>query len=441
MNLNETAADQSPQRTNGIFYGWILAGLGALLMAIATAPLYHGLPVWNPVLRNTFGWTAGQMSWAYAMIQIEGFYGPLIGLLVDKVGPRLMVFVGLVIGGIGFVLFSQIQELWHLYFVFLILSLGVSAGSWLPIITVMNHWFTRHKTRAISLVMEGFAVSGVILPLLLAWAIGGSDPNVSERFGWRNSALFIGIVCLASAIPITLLMKNRPSDLGLRPDGDPAFPDAVSQVDSNPTQFRREDYGYTLQEAIRTKAFWFMSLAQAATNIVLGTIFVHLGLLMDDRGFSLQSISIVWAVYTTVSAISILVGGYLGDRFSMRLVVFVLTTLLTMSILVLMLAQNMAMFFIFAVLFGAGTGRIPVLTAMRGVYFGSKAFAAITGISMVPANILLVVAPIYAGSVRDAYGTYDVPFLTIAAVSFLGSFLFLFLGEPTKRSPQTALPP
>ena len=157
------------RRVRGMFYGWFLAGLGTLIMALGTAPLFTGLPIWNPVLRNDFGWTPGQMSWAAAIGELEGgFLGPVQGLLVDKLGPRRMVFIGMAILGFGFVLFSQIQELWHLYAVFFIMTLGATMGSWLPMATVMNHWFIRHRTKAISLVMEGFALGGIILPLLLA---------------------------------------------------------------------------------------------------------------------------------------------------------------------------------------------------------------------------------------------------------------------------------
>ena len=433
------------RRMRGMFYGWFMAGLGALIMALGSAPLFYGLSVWNPVLRNAFGWTPGQMSWAFAIAQVEGFYAPVVGLLIDKLGPRRMVFIGMVIVGASFVLFSQIRELWHLYVVFLIMSVGVTMGTWLPMMTVVNHWFSRHKARAMSLVMVGFALSGVIVPLLLAWAIGGIDPNISERFGWRTSALFIGILCLASAVPLSRLLRNRPEDLGLMPDGDSAVPASASPVDASATPSETEEEGYSLQEAIRTTGFWLISFAQAASSGVFVTILVHLGLMLDDRGFSLQTISVVLAVYTAVSSIFIPVGGYLSDRFPMKLVAFWFSALQALALVVLVLAHNMEMLFLFAVLFGVGIGgRITVTTAMRGVYFGRKAFAAITGMSNVPTNIIWFIAPIFAGFVRDATGTYDLSFLTIAAVSLFGSFLYLLLGEPprlparTARSPQAA---
>ena len=428
------------RRVREMFYGWTLAGLGALVMAVGIAPLFNGLPVWNPVLRNTFGWTAGQMSWAFAIAEFEGgLFGPVGGLLIDKLGPRRMLLLGMLTLGTGFVLFSQIQELWQLYAVFVIMSMGGIIGSWLPMMTLMNQWFIRHRTRAIAVVMEGLALGGVIVPILMAWAIGGADPNISERYGWRTSALFIGILAIVLAFPLSRLVHNRPQDLGLQPDGDPAVP---SQDDAGVTGLATEEEGYTWQEAIRTATFWFMSFGHGASSIVVVSIFVHLGLMLDDRGFSLQTISLVVAVHTGVSVVSTICGGYLGDRLPLRLLAFGFSSLQSVGLVVLVFAQNIEMVFVFAVLLGAGFGaRTPVVVAIRGAYFGRKAFGTITGISMVPVSILLLIAPVFAGYMRDITGSYDISFLTIAAVSFFGSILFLMLGEPGKLPVRAARGP
>ena len=426
-------APEVARRMRGMFYGWFMAGLGALIMALGVAPLWHGLPIWNPVIRNAFGWTPGQMSWAYAVTQAEsGFLGPVVGLLIDKLGPRRMVFIGLIILGSGFVLFSQIRELWQLYVVFFIMSFGSSVSTWLPMMTVVNQWFIRHRSRAMALVMEGFALGGIIVPLLLAWAIGGTDPEISERYGWRNSALFIGIMCIALAAPLSRLVRNRPGDLGFQPDGDSAVPAVAAPVDAGVSLSESEEEGYTWQEAIRTMAFWLISFGHAFSTMVLTVIFVHLGLMLDDRGFSVQTIGALVAIYTAVSTIFILIGGYLGDRLPMRLVAFGFSTIQPLAAVVLVLAHSTEMLVLFAVLFGVGWGgRTPVMTALRGAYFGRKAYAAILGISMLPFNILLFIAPVFAGLMRDATGTYDLSFLIIGAVSLFGAFLFLLLGEPT----------
>lgn len=429
-------APEVTRRMRGMFYGWFMASLGALLMAISVVPLYVALPVWNPVLRNTLGWSPGQMSWAFGMTQVqEGSLGPVVGILIDKLGPRRMVFIGLITLGTGFVFFSRIEELWQLYAVFAIMSLGASMGGFLPMMTVVNNWFVRRRTIAMSVTMEGFALGGIFMPMLLAWAIGGADPAVSERFGWRNTALFIGILCLALSVPLSRLVRNSPEAMGLNPDGDSEVPQSVEvRVASSEI----EEEGYTWQEAIRTKAFWLISFGHGTTILVLGVVLVHLGLMLDDRGFSLQTISVVVAVYTTASATLIPIGGYLGDRFPIGLVAFGFSVLMSLSVVILVLGNNMEMLLLFAVLFGAGLGgRSSLPISMRGLYFGRKAFASITGISMVPMNILLILAPAYAGFMRDATGTFDLSFLTVAAVCLFGSFLFLLLGKPPRLFAQT----
>ena len=171
---------KTAQRVRGMFFGWYMAGLGAVLMALASAPIWHGLPVWSPVLRNAFDWTTVQMSWAFAVTRVEGgLLGPLEGLLVQRLGTRRVVFIGLTVLGTGLVLFSRIEELWQLYAAFFIMSLGAALSTWLPMMTLTNHWFVRHKARAMSIVFEGFAIGGIAVPLLLAWAIGGADPEIS----------------------------------------------------------------------------------------------------------------------------------------------------------------------------------------------------------------------------------------------------------------------
>ncbi|MCK5920144.1 MAG: MFS transporter [Methylococcales bacterium] len=420
------------RQSNSIYRGWWLAGLGAVVMALGTVPLFQGMPVWNPVLRNAFGWTAGQMSWAFAVTRIEGgLLGPLEGLLIERLGPRRMVAIGLPILGAGFIFLSQTSELWHLYASFGIMSFGAALGGWLPMMTVMNHWFVRKKTRAMAVVMEGFAVGGIGIPFLLAWCIGGADPNISERFGWSTTALGVGVTIIVFALPLAWLVRNRPEEVGLRPDGD-KDDGSEDLTGSNPPETPKiEPVGYSWQLAIRTRTFWLISLGHACSSIVIVTIMVHLGLLLDDRGYSLPTISAIVGTYTGVNAIFILIGGYLGDRVPIRYAAFGFSAIQSIAVVILIFNDGIGMAYLFAVILGIGFGgRTPVTTSIRGVYFGRKAFAAITGMSMVPMNVMLFAAPLFAGYMRDSTGSYTIPFLTIAIVCMLGSCLFLLLGNP-----------
>ena len=409
-----------------IFYGWPLVGVAAFVMVIGTVPLFQGMTVWFVVLENHFGWTTTQLSIAFSLSRVEGsIMGPISGYLIDKLGSRRMVFIGLAIAGGGFIIMSRMTNIWHFYAAFIVMSMGVGLGTWMPMMTVLNNWFVRHRSTAMALAMEGFLVGGMVLVPLLAFAI---DPDAPGRPGWRNTSLAIGIFLAAAALPISRLIRNSPEPHGQHPDGDAA---AARARQSPAPGAASDEPDYTWQEAIRTKNFWLITMGHACSSIVIVTITVHLGPMLDDRGFSLQTVGWVVGAYTGVAAIFTLVGGYAGDRLPIRLALFGFSAVQSAAVLALILADTPPIAYLFAALMGIGFGgRNPLTTAIRGVYFGRKAFASITGMSMIPMNILLLAAPLFAGIMFQATQSYTIPMAVVGIVSLAGSALFLFLGAP-----------
>ena len=409
-----------------IFYGWPLVGVAAFVMVIGTVPLFQGMTVWFVVLENHFGWTTTQLSIAFSLSRVEGsIMGPISGYLIDKLGSRRMVFIGLAIAGGGFIIMSRMTNIWHFYAAFIVMSMGVGLGTWMPMMTVLNNWFVRHRSTAMALAMEGFLVGGMVLVPLLAFAI---DPDAPGRPGWRNTSLAIGIFLAAAALPISRLIRNSPEPHGQHPDGDAA---AARARQSAAPGAASDEPDYTWQEAIRTKNFWLITMGHACSSIVIVTITVHLGPMLDDRGFSLQTVGWVVGAYTGVAAVFTLVGGYAGDRLPIRLALFGFSAVQSAAVLALILADTPPIAYLFAALMGIGFGgRNPLTTAIRGVYFGRKAFASITGMSMIPMNILLLAAPLFAGIMFQATQSYTIPMAVVGIVSLAGSALFLFLGAP-----------
>ena len=414
-----------------LFYGWTLVGVAAFVMVIGTVPLFQGMTAWFVVLESHFGWTRTQLSIAFSLSRVEGsIMGPISGYLIDKLGSRRMVLIGLVIAGGGFVIMSQMQNIWHFYLAFIVMSMGVGLGTWMPMMTVLNNWFVRNRSTAMALAMEGFLIGGMVLVPLLAFAI---DPDVPGRPGWRLTALVIGLFLVAAAFPLSRFIRNAPEPYGQFPDGEPTA--RVRQAAASPTGTASEEPDYTWQEAVRTRTFWLITMGHACSSIVIVTITVHLGPMLADRGFSLPTIGWVVGAYTGVAAIFTLVGGYVGDRLPIRLALFGFSAVQSAAVWVLMVSETTPMVFVFAVLMGIGFGgRNPLTTAIRGVYFGRKAFASITGMSMIPMNVMLLAAPLFAGIMYDATQSYFVPMVAIAVVSLAGSTLFLFLGSPQEAA-------
>ena len=423
----------------GIFYGWWLVGIASIVIILSMVPFFNGMTAWFVVLERHFGWNRTQLSLAFSLSRVEGgLLGPLEGLLIDLLGPSRMVIIGLMIMGGGFLIFSQVQELWQFYTAFLIMSLGTGLGTWLPMMTVLNGWFVRRRARSISLVMVGARLGVVVFVPLLVWAMDES------QFGWRATAAAIAVVVLLAAFPLSYLVRNRPEDYGQHPDGDKDAPELPTVGLTQTRQPSRQEADFTWQEAMRTRAFWLMSFGHGCITTVVVTIMVHLGPMLTDRGFSLQTVGWVVSLYTAIGIASTLIAGHVGDRVPIRYAIFCFGMLQSAAVFVILLAHSLPMVFLFALLMGAGDGRGSLTTAIRGVYFGRKSFASIMGMSMVPMNVLLFTAPLFAGYMFDTTGSYVIPFAAVAVVSSVGASLFLLLGEPTQllarvgRSPVAA---
>ena len=422
------ASDREPR----VFYGWWLVALSGFIMMLAHVPLFHAMGVWAVALEREFGWSRTQLGLALTFTRIEGgLMGPVEGYLADRLGTRRMVLMGLFFLAGGFLLLSQVDDLWMFYTAYVVMAVGQGFGGWLPLMTMLNHWFVRRRASAVGWANVGSRLGALFLVPTIAWAI---DPDYN-RLGWRMTALLLAVFTLVVAVPLTRLIRDRPQDYDLRPDGGPirqtgetrsAQSSAVSQsISPAPSP------DLTAAQALRTPAFWLISFGHGFTSMVLLAIMAHLGLLMEDAGFSVQTTAWLVSVYTAVSMVFQLVGGYVGDRLPKRIALFIFSSVQAAGVVALTFSTSTPMLVLFAVLFGIGFGgRNPLTVAIRGDYFGQTSFGRILGLSTVPMNILMLVAPPFAGWMRDVRGDYSLAFWVLAACSFLGGLCFLFAKNP-----------
>ena len=429
--MRHSILDIKPLRwVRGVFYGWWLVGLALVIQSLAGGPIWSGLGVWLTSLERHFGWSRTQLTGAFSLAQMEGsIIGPLSGFLIDKLGPRRMIFIGLLVVGGGFVVFSRTSNLTVFYLSFALLMLGSAAGTWLPLMTTVSRWFVRKRSLAMSIAGEGNFVGGLALVPVLAWAVG------PDNFGWRTTALGIGVVFLAAAILIPRFIRNSPQEYGQYPDGKPPAPaptsgtagirgnEGAGQVERGPD--------LTFRQAVATQAFWMITFGHAFSSMINQTLGVHLIPMLRDEGLSLQMAAYVWAVVMAVSALFQLVGGYLGDKVPKNLALFVFVTIQAGAFAMAILIHSVPMAFLIAALYGVGNGgRAPITVAMRSDYFGQRAFATITGTSMAAMHIFQLIGPLFAAIMFDLRGSYVIPFPILACVAFLGAILFLRAKQP-----------
>ena len=426
-----------------IFYGWWLSGLAGLVMVISAVPVFHGMAVWAPVLRDHFGWSATQIGAALSLTRAEGaLMGPIEGYLADKLGTRRMVLIGLLVLVGAFALFSQVNSLWVFYLAFILMSLGQGLGGWVPLMTMLNHWFSRRRGTAMGISMSVMTGGALLVVPAIAWAIEVDPDTQSAVLGWRTTALVIAGVILVGALVLPLLIRNRPQDMGLRSDGDSA--DEASSDRRAPTLEEvaaslPPEPELTVRQALRTQAFWCIALGHGFASMIILAIMSQLGLMMTEIGYSLQTVAWIVSLYNFVALPFQFVGGYIGDRIPTNIALFLFTALQGIAVVLITINTSIYMFYVFAILFGIGFGgRTPLTTAIRGEYFGRASFGRILGISTVPMNILLLISAPMAGFMREQLGDYQWAFLTLAILNGIGAVLFLIARRPRLQAAQPA---
>ena len=438
-------------RRPNIYYGWYIVVATGFVMTIATVPLFHAMTLWAVALENQFGWPRGQLSLALTLTRIEGgLMGPLEGYLTDKLGGRKMVLIGFLILGVGFLIFWQIDAgfwpvapLYMFYLAYMVMAAGQGMGSWVPMMTTINNWFSRRMATAMgwaNFMSRGGAL--IVIPLI-DLGINGSvgvpftnyTLNIGRTIGWENCALILAVVILAVAGPLAYLIRNRPEDMGLQAEGT-----APAQQARRGAAAQTQPQGLTAQQAVRTPAFWLIAVGHGMTSMIILAIFTHLGLLLKDAGLQEYAGTVV-ILYTIISMFSQPLGGYVGDRFPKRIGLFVFTTIQASAVVLLTFSTELWMFYAFAVIFGIGFGgRNPLTTSIRGEYFGRGNFGKILGISTIPMNGLLLISSPFAGYMYDWTGTYTVAFLVLAGFNYAGGVCFLFAKRPQIPTTPEATP-
>ena len=417
---NQSESFELRQDPKQFFFGWSLVVVGVVLLSISSLGVFRGMSPLMPVLQKNFGWTRTQISLSSLLTRVEGAaLGPIEGFLIDRIGARKMVLIGFSIMAVGFVLFSFIQNLWQFYAVFILINLGNGIGGWLAVVTILNSWFRRKRTIAMAGAMSGILIAGIFVP----------PYTIALNHGFRVTVFVFGLIILAVALPCVKIIKNNPEELGLLPDGAETESDLDKSTPSKISQ--DQEVEFTVGQALKTRVFWILTVAHVSSTISLATLSIHLMARLQDIGLSSTTASYIELVSSVVALPSLFVAGWLGDKVSKKYLVALFLFLQGISTIVLTVANGLPLALLFAVFYGiAFGGRIPLMTAIRGDYFGRKAFASIMGWSMLPNGILMAIAPVWAAWMFDTYGSYTVPFLSYAVINLAGALIMLVVKNP-----------
>ena len=413
-----------------LFYGWWIVIAGLVSMTLSSGLFFNGFGFYFLPIQSQFGWSSTAMSGAVSLSRLEsGLLGPLEGYLIQRHGPQRVMLVGFVVFALGFAFLSQANNIFIFYVAILVMALGSGLAGFAAVVASINNWFRRNRSKAFGISMLGLGLGGVIFSSLLAWSIA--------EYGWQLTALASGVLLLVLGLPISQVVRYSPEPYGYLPDGDDPKEVGTSEGEEAPrrglTPPAEEDF--TWREALRTPAFWIISVCHALALVAISATGVHqVAYMEEDLGLTGASAALVVVVLSSVMMVCQPVGGFLGDRYSKRHIAAVCLLGHGVAMVLLAMATGFGSLMVYAVVQGLAWGtRGPIITAMRGEYFGRKDFALINGYSQVVMMMGMIVGPLLAGFMADNY-SYSSGFLIISGMVGAGSVLFLVMRKPIKKS-------
>ena len=400
---------------------WWLVIAGCITHAVNTGFCYFGMSAFFPSFEREFGWSRTAISGAFSLARVEsGLLGPIEGYFVDRVGPRRVMYIGIVICAVGFVSLSFVNSLPMLYLAIVLgIVLGSSLGYHMPISLLIAKIFQEKRSFAFGIFRMGPGLSGVIVPFVGAMIVG---------LGWRTAAVLSGFMLLLAGMPIAYFI-NRIAQAEER-DRELASARSAGVSASAP---RSLDPQFTLREALRLNTFWFLSVAMALRHMVTEGVSVHFVILLVDRGWSTEAASSLLGVSALIGAPTRIGMGWLGDVVDKRKLIIGLLLALGASVGVMGWASGSLVFTTFMVIYSLAYGGLASLQEpIRADYFGTKAFATIQGVSRSITTAGTFMGPIVAGLFYDLTKSYAAAFTIFAIVSLL-SMALMFLAKPPAR--------
>jgi MFS family permease len=410
------------------FYGWIIIAVTFVTMAIGVNAR-TAFSLFFPPILGEFGWDRGVTAGAFSFgFVVSAAMSPLIGRLMDRLGPRSVMELGVALMGGGLLLAPLTTQPWHLY---LTIGVLVGAGSICLGYTgqslYLPNWFNRRRGLAIGLAFAGVGIGSITL---LPWV-----QVMIDQTGWRTACTAMGLLVLVVLAPINLFLRKRPEDMGLRPDGDAAPSASTPKAQSNIVDSDWAAIEWTLAHAARTARFWWLALGYFGGLYIWYAVQVHQTKYLLDIGFS-PAVA-VWSL-GAVSLLGIpgqIFLGHLSDRIGREWVWTIGCAGFAICFAALMAlpqVHSLALVYLMVFTQGAlGYGLTAVLGPIVVEIFQGKHYGSIFGTIQVAALSGGAVGPWVTGVLHDVTGNYSLAFAIGIAMSGL-SAAAIWLAAPRK---------
>ena len=399
------------------FYGWVMLPI-VLAIQVASSPgQTFGVSIFNPYIRTELGLSHSEISGAYMLgTLLASIPMVYVGALMDRYGPRRILTGVVILFGLTCVGFSQASGLVTVFLSFLLLRMLAQGSMGLLTANTMALWFNRRLGLAVGIVSTGSALSMGLVPSINLWLI--------QAVGWRWAYVILGICVVGAILPLlAVLFRNRPEDVGQRPDGIVAV-----SVDSPDHVVEK---AHDLSFAIRTRAYWIMAVTTAMPAMMITGIHFHAVQIYVDAGMTEADAASMFGSFAVATAISMLVGGIMADRYRLNLLLSVAMVGISSGMWLLTQVRSPWTSMLFAVALGAGQGIFMTVRSTIWVrYYGRTHLGKIRGTLTTVEVAASSTGPLMMGAAHDLFGSYNGILTIFFAVTAPMILITLFATPP-----------
>ncbi|MFC2060009.1 MFS transporter [Chloroflexota bacterium] len=405
------------QKRNSVFYGWWVVGACASIVICTAGVLHFGFTAILEPIAAEFGWSYAQISLAVSIRGLEiGLLAPLMGLLVDRWGPRKLLFGGTIGLGLSLVLLGSINSLGMFYVAFALIAIASSATGPTVTMTAVVNWFRKKVGIATGILASGFGMGGLLVPVVV---------KSIDMFGWRKAMLIFGLGTWVIVLPLSLLVRHKPEQYGYLPDGEASSTVPFSQdVPSTPNG--EADTG--TKQILKSSTFWHIALAFMFLALMLSAVLTHIMPYLSSIGMTRSIAGLMASVLPLASIGGRLVFGWLGDRLDKRRVAAIGFALTGLGLLFFASATTRQIWLLvpFLILFGTGWGgNVTMRAALVRERFGRGRFGTVHGFVIGVMMLGNITGAPVAGWVFDTWGSYHGVWLTLAGLAIVAVMMVL----------------
>jgi MFS family permease len=388
------------------FYGHFIVVAGFLVVLIANGTAYSYGVFFKPILVE-FGWsravTSGAPSLAFILFGLAGIF---MGRITDRLGPRLAVTICGLFAGLGFLLMSRVNSVWQLY-LFSGVFISIGASSFVPFVSLVARWFAKRRGTMTGIVVSGVSAGIAIMPLVAGQLI--------SSYSWRTSYSIIGSITLIIVVIIAQFLKRDPSTVG-------QFPYGVEDISVE--SLTSGSKGISIQEAIRARSFWLLSLVLFCFIFSVQAIMIHIVPHATDLGVSVTTAGGILSLIGGLGIVGRVGIGIASDRIGVKRALIIVLVLMTASIFWIITAKDLWALYLFAILFGFSFGGLITLESpLVAELFGLTSHGIILGTAILISSIGAALGILLAGRIFDVTNSYNAAFFICAGLAVIGLVL------------------